>query len=37
MIPARLDEMLTEIPLIIQILMSVYIMQPLISPNLDPG
>ena len=37
MIPARRDGMLTEIPLIIQVLMRVYIMQQLISPNLDPG
>ena len=37
MIPARQDGMPTEIPLIIQTLMSVYMMQLLISPNWDPG
>ena len=37
MIPARRDGMLTKIPLIIQILMSVYMIQPLIPPRRDRG
>jgi hypothetical protein len=35
MIPARRDGMLTEIPLIIQILKSVYMILPLIQPRRD--
>jgi hypothetical protein len=35
MIPARRDGMLTEIPLIIQILKSVYMIPPLIPPRRD--
>jgi hypothetical protein len=37
MIPARRDGMLTEIPLIIQILKSVYMFPPLILPRWDLG
>jgi hypothetical protein len=36
-IPARRDGMLTEIPLIIQILMSIYMIPPLIPPGRDLG
>jgi hypothetical protein len=35
MIPARRDGMLTEIPLVIQILKSVYMIPPLIPPERD--
>jgi hypothetical protein len=37
MIPARRDGMLTEIPLVIQILKSVYMIPPLIPPRRDLG
>jgi hypothetical protein len=37
MIPARRDGMLTEIPLVIKILKSVYMIPPLIPPRLDLG
>jgi hypothetical protein len=37
MIPARRDGMLTEMPLIIQILKSVYMILPLIPPATDAG
>ena len=37
MIPARRDGMLTEIPLVIQILMNVYMLPLMIPPRRDPG
>ena len=37
MIPARREGMLTDIPLIIQIIKSVYMIPSLIPPRRDPG